>query len=156
MADLRARQERVSSDRLLASDRSSAGLARGAVDELSDRLESSLLADVRLLVSELVTNGVKHGPGANGGQIRLQLSISFERVRAEVHDGGHGFNPSAAVPAGSHSAGLGLRFVDQIADRWGMDCSGSTSVWFELDLEPRVDDTAASRPIGELAERSLT
>jgi anti-sigma regulatory factor (Ser/Thr protein kinase) len=133
----------VSSDRLLASRTSASRVARGYVDELGDRLEPSLLADVRLLVSELVSNGVKYGPNLDGEVIRLQLSVSDEQVRAEVHDGGHCFDPSAAAPANSDSAGLGLRFVEQVADRWGVDCRGSTSVWFELDLEPRVGDTLA-------------
>ena len=124
----------VSCDRLLACDPAAARTARLAVDELGDRLESNLLADVRLLVSELVTNGVRHGPGATAGPIRLQLAISDERLRAEVEDGGNGFDPSTPVPESLHSPGLGLRFVDQIADRGGVECNGSTSVWFELDL----------------------
>ncbi len=80
-----------STDRLLACDPESVGAARDAVDELSARLQPDLLADLRLLVSELVTNSVEHGPRKSGKPIGLRLSISNASVRAEVRDGGCGF-----------------------------------------------------------------
>ena len=117
-------------------DPSSVGSARRAVDELADRLQPDLLADLRLLVSELMANSVEHGPRREGETIRLSVSISADRVRAEVRDGGPGFTPLASRPAVDAPSGRGLYFVDQLATSWGVTSVDGTCVWFELERSP--------------------
>jgi anti-sigma regulatory factor (Ser/Thr protein kinase) len=88
--------------------------------------------DAALLVSELVTNAVKYGPV--DGEIRLTIDQDATRTRFTVHDAGAGPLPRmrpASTPA-HEGGGHGLRLVDSIADRWGVE-RGSTRVWFELD-----------------------
>lgn len=125
----------------LPRDPASAGAARRAVDELSHRLQPTLLADLRLLVSELVTNSVQHGPPNGASPIRLHLSISTGSVRAEVLDGGSGFIPARTGPAPDARSGWGLDLVEQLADRWGVTGPPGTRVWVELDRRrfERVD-----------------
>jgi anti-sigma regulatory factor (Ser/Thr protein kinase) len=117
-------------------DPSSVGSARRAVDELADRLQPDLLADLRLLVSELMANSVEHAPHRNGEAIRLSVSISDDRVRAAVQDGGRGFTPLASRPAVDAPSGRGLYFVDQLATSWGVTSVDGTCVWFELERSP--------------------
>lgn len=135
--------DQLSSDWLLPRGPASVGAARRAIDEVSDGLQPDLLADLRLLVSELVANSVKHGPPGEGTPIALQLSISDESVRVEVHDGGNGFTPPPSPPGLDAPSGRGLQLVDQLADRWGVTGRYSTSVWVELDREPRDEQRAA-------------
>ncbi len=109
--------------------------ARAAVDRLAP-LESYPDARfaVRLLVSELFTNAVKHGrPG--DASVRLALEIGDTRVRAEVGDHGRGFvERDISMPDEDAETGRGLAFLDAIADRWGVTHDGENCVWFELDL----------------------
>jgi len=114
---------------------SSVGAARRAVDELGAWLGPTLLADLRLLVSELMANSVEHGPQRDGRTIWLEVSISTARVRAEVQDGGRGFTPVASRPPVDAPSGRGLFLVDQLAACWGMTSEDGTSVWFELDCD---------------------
>jgi serine/threonine-protein kinase RsbW len=88
--------------------------------------------DATLLVSELVTNAVKYGP--DDGEIRLIVAQHPSRTRFTVHDPGSGPLPemrTSPTPT-QEGGGHGLRLVDTLADRWGVE-RGSTRVWFELD-----------------------
>jgi anti-sigma regulatory factor (Ser/Thr protein kinase) len=85
--------------------------------------------DAALLVSELVTNAVKYGPEE---QIRLIVEDDGERTRFTVHDAGLGPLPELRDEGDPAPGGHGLRLVDALADRWGVE-RGSTRVWFELD-----------------------
>jgi anti-sigma regulatory factor (Ser/Thr protein kinase) len=86
--------------------------------------------DAVLLVSELVTNAVKHGPEHEA--IRLIITTEDQATRFTVHDRGLGPLPAMRDQADPAPRGHGLRLVDGLADRWGVE-RGSTRVWFELD-----------------------
>jgi len=110
-----------------------ASAARAVVTEaLQTRLDRSRLADVRLLVSELVTNGIVHGDAADDGEtLTLEIDASA-LLRVDVVDHGHGFEPGAA---GRESlGGWGLTLVEGLADRWGVLHDGETRVWFEMAM----------------------
>jgi anti-sigma regulatory factor (Ser/Thr protein kinase) len=106
-------------------------LARRALDELDGRVEPSVLPDVRLLVSELVTNSVKYG---GEGPVRLEIEASGDRLRAEIIDQGVGFTPVARDDDLDKVGGWGLHLVEQLTSKWGTH-EGSTHVWFEIDLQ---------------------
>jgi anti-sigma regulatory factor (Ser/Thr protein kinase) len=91
-----------------------------------------LLSDVRLLVSEVVTNSVKHAGAGPDDSITMEVVIRSDVVRIEVSDFGEGFEPPTPNPDPDQDAGWGLFLVEQIADRWGVRSEGGTSVWFEL------------------------
>lgn len=106
--------------------------ARAHVRALGLELGLERTDDATLLVSELVTNAVKYGP--EDGDIRLIVDQDAARTRFTVHDPGAGPLPEMR-PAASmtqHGGGHGLRLVDTVSDRWGVE-RGSTRVWFELD-----------------------
>jgi anti-sigma regulatory factor (Ser/Thr protein kinase) len=89
--------------------------------------------DVRLLVSELVTNAVRHANLAPGDAILLVIDLEDSVLRVEVHDPGGGFIPRAPAPDPARPSGWGLYLVEELADRWGVDSDEQTLVWFELD-----------------------
>ena len=74
------------------------GNARRALDELTDVVSDDRLDEIRLLVSELVTNSVQHAHVSADDSIVLTVSFSEETVRCEVRDGGPGFEPPATPP----------------------------------------------------------
>ena len=119
---------------------SSASLARDALDGLDGRLPGDQLGDVRLLVSELVTNALRHAELGEGDAIRLVVWVSDATVRVEVCDPGPGFGAEDMPSDPDRASGWGLFLVQTLADRWGFERDGGTLVWFELD---RLDTEAA-------------
>jgi anti-sigma regulatory factor (Ser/Thr protein kinase) len=110
--------------------------ARRALLALNGELPSSIRDDVLLLVTELVSNAVRHAePGADRA-LRVELRRRRQMVRVAVFDGGSGFTAEAPQATRDESGGWGLFLVDQIADRWAVTQTASgTCAWFEIRCE---------------------
>lgn len=121
-------------DLTLPARSASAAEARRALDGLG-ALEPhpETRATLRLLVTELVANGVSH---ADGGEVRLALEVvDGGLVHVEVEDRGAGFEPGdVSFPDADSTSGRGLALLDALADRWGVIRNGGNRVWFELAL----------------------
>ena len=120
-------------ERRLAVTPEAAAEARHVLDDLNDAIPDSRMRDVRLLISELVTNAVRHADLDSGDAIDLVIDIADQMLRVEVHDPGGGFVPSTPSPDPARPSGWGLYLVAELADRWGVDSDDRTRVWFELD-----------------------
>ncbi len=84
------------------------------------------------MVSELVTNSVKHaGPQREGG-IRLRVEPLPEGVRAMVSDPGTGPPAEPGQPSPTDDSGWGLFLVDRLSDRWGVRGGHGAEVWVEI------------------------
>ena len=71
------------------------------------------LADVRLAVSEAVTNAIVHGyPGDATGQIEVEATMGSGGLTVIVRDGGAGYAPRLDSPG----AGLGMPLISTLAD----------------------------------------
>jgi anti-sigma regulatory factor (Ser/Thr protein kinase) len=111
-------------------DPSAPGHARRAIEELNGRIAPDVVPDVKLLVSELITNSVKYG---GDGAVSLRVDADTpRRLRVEVIDQGAGFVPVARARPKTEVGGWGLHLVQTLSDRWGV-YEGSTHVWFEID-----------------------
>jgi anti-sigma regulatory factor (Ser/Thr protein kinase) len=110
--------------------------ARLALSDLDSRLDASVAFDVRLLVSELVTNSVKHAQVSEDDSVYLDVRIDDQHVRVEVRDSGPGFDPPAVAPPDDADEGWGLFLVEQLADEWGVD-RDRQAVWFHIDCSTR-------------------
>ncbi|MEX2195065.1 MAG: SpoIIE family protein phosphatase [Thermoleophilaceae bacterium] len=108
--------------------------ARHAVDRLAAGLGPERLDDLRLLVSELVTNGLRHGSPDAGDWIGLRVHRERELLRVEVSDPGPGFDAALREAEPDATGGWGLYLVDRLAARWGVDRDGRTTVWFDIPL----------------------
>jgi anti-sigma regulatory factor (Ser/Thr protein kinase) len=100
-------------------------------------VDSDLEHTVCLLASEAVTNSVRHGGLGPDDRIVLAARITRDFVRVEVRDPGPGFDPDVR-----HGApGYGLRMLDMLSSRWGVDRADSgCRVWFEVDRRRRRFD----------------
>lgn len=124
----------ASVDLELSSSPEAAAAARSALDGLSGRVSARRLRDMRLLVSELVTNAVRHAGLRQDERIRLIVDFHGPVAHVEVHDPGRGFTPRPPTPDPQRASGWGLYLVEELADRWGVEGAGrGTRVWFELD-----------------------
>lgn len=121
--------------------------ARSALERLPVRLPPRLLRDAQLLVSELVSNAVRHGRPRKGDVILVRLEARGNRLRGEVLDPGPGFEPPAGRPLPYQTSGWGLYIVSELAHRWGVDGGETTRVWFELDVQ-QERPRAAGGPLG--------
>lgn len=104
-------------------------------DELGRSVSGKVLDDATLLVSELVTNAVRHAPKAGSPELELRMRFDAERIRVVVSDPGAGFVAAPRLPTASESSGWGLYLVDRIADRWGIISNDRNEVWFEIDVD---------------------
>ena len=129
----------------------SAGAARSTLEVLADHVDGGFLQDARLLVTELVTNSVRHAGVGSESAVGLALRLTPDCLRVAVSDPGQGFRPEVVEPSVEQEGGRGLFIVDRLADRWGVGDSPlrppgregaaekATVVWFELkrDGQPR-------------------
>jgi len=106
--------------------------ARRSLDTLRSMISLEQLDDVRLVVSELVTNSVLHAGLSGEDAVTMAVEVLADRIRIEVTDPGHGFmDQSEEIPEGH---GHGLIIVERLADRWGTDRGSETKVWAEFAL----------------------
>ncbi len=104
--------------------------------EVSDHLPPPRLEDAQLLVSELVTNAIRHAGLGAADSITLVVAMDEHRLRVEVCDPGRGFEFAEPEPDPSRASGWGLYLVRELSDRWGVERGAATLVWFELDRRP--------------------
>jgi anti-sigma regulatory factor (Ser/Thr protein kinase) len=91
-------------------------------------MEGPVLDSVRLLVTELVTNAVRH---AGAATVELVVLVGSRRVHVEVANAGGEF---IARPRNGRDSGWGLFLIDRLSDDWGVaDKPGRQCVWFELE-----------------------
>jgi len=107
----------------------SARLARTAL--VRGGLDSDLEHTVALLTTELLANSIKHAGDA--GDIHLAATLEPGFARVEILDAGPGFDPEVH----KDKPGFGLRLVDKLASRWGVERARGTLVWFEVDRRRR-------------------
>ena len=101
---------------------------------VNEGLDPDLDHTVCLLTSETVTNSIRHAGMKRDERIILAARLSDDFARVEVRDSGPGFDPNIREEA----RGYGLRMLDMLASRWGVDSDGTgTRVWFEVDRRRR-------------------
>jgi len=108
-------------------------IARRALDGwLSDVVGERTAEDIRVAATEVVANAVRHGGleeddtivlcGSINDVVRIAVKQPSPVVGAEVQ-------PQPDLP----ERGLGLRIVDKVATRWGVNHGPPGVVWFEVD-----------------------
>ena len=110
--------------------------ARAAFGGLDLDVDEASLDDARLLLSELVTNGVRHAGLEPHEWIRVRVQTGGGSLRIEVTDPGPGFELPAGPPGLTDASGRGILLLQQLPDRWGIVTDGLTRVWFEIHSSP--------------------
>ena len=128
-----------------------AAQARDELRVLDGRVPEQLLSNLLLVVTELVTNSVKFGPGV---QIKIRVYIADDgSVKGLVTDGGNGRVAIRDTPA-NEPGGFGLQIVDRLASSWGVR-PGTSDVWFELTDEGVDPARTAGRHRGRSARQPV-
>jgi hypothetical protein len=115
-------------------------LARRQVGRfLRSSVPTERLDDVRLAVSELVTNALMSGDAAGDDTIRMRVELDreLEVVRVVIEQ------PLRRHPSGDRGSARPVKVVsalllEKVTDRWGTGTGPPPRTWFEIDLDPRV------------------
>jgi serine/threonine-protein kinase RsbW len=97
---------------------------------LRELAAAEVRADACLLVSELVTNSVRHSGMPPGAPVHVGAAMVDGRVRVRVADDGETGTVRRRRP--DRGGGFGLDLLDRLATRWGVEGAPGTGVWFEL------------------------
>ncbi|MFE9395348.1 ATP-binding protein [Streptomyces flavidovirens] len=119
--------------------------ARAAIGRcLADWRLESLTGDVLLVMTEMLSNAVRHGTPPWG--VRMWLFRGDEGpwyVRLEVDDAGPGIDIDVVRARWRHPSGFlaeggrGLLMVDALASSWGDEPSShGHTMWAQLEAEP--------------------
>lgn len=121
-----------------APDLEAPSAARRSLGGLNGSISARKLEDLRLVVTELVTNSVRHASPKAGDEILLQIQVDSGVIRGSVTDSGPGFDrPPDKEPSHSPeemaSSGWGLYMVGRVSERWDVERGDYTRVWFEME-----------------------
>jgi two-component sensor histidine kinase len=105
--------------------------ARNALRVLRGSLWIGTFDHLALLITELITNSIKHAGLGPNDLIEVKVELQGRVVHARVSDGGVGFSPEDRDTDPWALRGRGLTLLRNLADHWGTADSGST-VWFDL------------------------
>jgi anti-sigma regulatory factor (Ser/Thr protein kinase) len=109
-------------------------------------VEGEARDDAMLVLSELVSNAVKHAAPLPSGEITVRWRLDDEVLHIEITDGGASTRPRASVAALSALGGRGLDIVRSLSRHWGVtEGEGSVTVWAEV---PRSPDGPAAPATG--------
>src|SRR4051794_30987627 len=107
--------------------------ARERVIELAAPfVEDARIPDLRLVISEIITNAVRHG---GEGDMVVAVTPKPGYLCVQVTDTGDGFAPRPRAYQPDEDGGLRLFLVGRLPRRWGLTRENSnTRVWFEFDF----------------------
>lgn len=108
--------------------------ARHSLNGLKPLIAPPLLERLQLIVSELVTNSIRHARLGPSDSIGVNVAVSGASAKLSVADRGISFQPPSAPEPGDGS-GFGLFLVEQVSTRWGVTNEEETTVWAELEGE---------------------
>lgn len=102
-----------------------------------EQVDDTLTEVSLLLVSELVSNSVRHARTAADAQVRLTASLHGTMLRIELFDTGVDGKVSRRPPTYEDgSGGFGLGLVSTLSSAWGVERgSHGTTVWLELPVD---------------------
>jgi anti-sigma regulatory factor (Ser/Thr protein kinase) len=107
--------------------------ARETVVEIAEPfVEDDRIPDLRLVISEVITNAVRHG---GDGEMLVAVTPKTEFLCVQVTDTGDGFAPRPRAYEPDEDGGFGLFLVERLTRRWGLTReNNNTRVWFEFDF----------------------
>jgi len=105
----------------------------------SEGVPEDISHTLMLLSTEIVGNAVRHAGLAEDHQMVFFARLCDDFARVEVADPGIGFDPDTA-----ETEGFGLRLLQKLASRWGVEHTRGCKVWFEVDRRSGRFDRSAS------------
>jgi anti-sigma regulatory factor (Ser/Thr protein kinase) len=110
------------------------GAARMVVAHcLTGLVSRQILLDAQLLISEVVTNSLRHGELSDDDSVLVRIYVAADSVRLEIVNRGTAGAVTARPPdRQSRGGGFGLDLLDRLTASWGVRRNSDTNVWFEM------------------------
>ncbi len=107
--------------------------ARSALSVLEPHLGEDRLQGLRLVITELITNSIRHSGMDDQAVVGLDIRLQDGVLRCTVSDPGSGFEkPEVVRPHADRAGGFGLVILDSVADSWGVERDELFRVWCQL------------------------
>lgn len=139
---------RASSVVLLPHAPSSVAIARKRLssDLIASGVFDTVVDDANVIVSELLSNALRHARPLPSGQVRVTWSYQGEMLEVAVSDGGAMTEPRRGPGTLSSLGGRGLGIVEALSEGWGVRHEdGATTVWAQLRA-PHASGVNGSAP----------
>jgi anti-sigma regulatory factor (Ser/Thr protein kinase) len=104
--------------------------ARDVIRPLLPEIPEQVFESLQLILSELVTNAVRHGPRS---PVQLAVTLDHGVVNGEVRNRRGASVPRLRQPGPHLDGGLGLVLLDRLSSRWGTSADDEVVVWFEVE-----------------------
>lgn len=116
---------------------------RLVADLVSAGIYESVVGDAALVVSELLSNAIRHAAPLPGSKIRVAWTLNDGALRVAVSDAGAGPLPRVTQASPAAPGGRGLGIVETLSSRWGvLRDDGETTVWAVLAAAPGRESAA--------------
>ena len=112
-----------------------------AIEIAEPFVDDERMGDLRLVISEVITNAVRHG---GSGDMVVAVTPKSGYLCVQVTDTGDGFAPRPRAFEPDDDGGFGLFLIERLTRRWGLTREDSnTRVWFEFDFAAERQAAAA-------------
>jgi anti-sigma regulatory factor (Ser/Thr protein kinase) len=119
--------------------------ARRSFEALRPAVPDRIVDEAILLVSEIVSNSVRHAGLDDRDAIEVHVRGTGSAVHVDVSDPGPGFDVER-LPHPGIDSGWGLQLLARLSTRWGVERGDMTRVWFELEQPVSLSPRRGTRP----------
>jgi anti-sigma regulatory factor (Ser/Thr protein kinase) len=134
---------------LLPFTASSVGVARRRLvsDLIAVDACDSAICDAALVLSELLSNALRHAVPLPGAKISVAWRLDTDSVQLSVRDGGGKTQPELGEPTQATTGGRGLRIVEKLSRCWGTSSDeDGTTVWAQVPFRRTAEMTSVGAP----------
>jgi len=139
---------------LLPAAPTSVAIARHRLTEelLAVGIFDTAIFDAALVLSELLSNAIRHARPLGGAWLRVAWSVDGESIEVAVTDGGSPTRPRPAHASRSSLGGRGISIIEHLSSTWGVRAEedGMLTVWAILPARANQPAQRAPRPVAHV------
>jgi anti-sigma regulatory factor (Ser/Thr protein kinase) len=121
---------------------------RLAEELLESGVYEDIADDAAVIVSELISNALRHARPLPSGDIRVAWTRQGDVIQLAVSDGGAMTEPRRTRATLSSLGGRGLGIVETLSDGWGvLHEDGGTTVWATLHSPHSPNGSGGGSPM---------
>jgi anti-sigma regulatory factor (Ser/Thr protein kinase) len=136
---------------LLPAAPASVAIARRRLTEelLAFGVFDTAVADAALVISELLSNAIRHARPLHGSWLRVAWTVDGGSIEVAVSDGGSPTRPRPAHAPRSSLGGRGISIIEHLSRAWGVRADeGMLTVWAVLPAPPAGQAGEPASPAG--------